>query len=138
MLPPKSLGYSWQKEHLIRVQFAQHSMTMQSILEVDTNTLHFAMLAMGQVLMRIDWDGSVLHESRIEQIPKELTKEQVLSDLQWMFWPVEAINGVLPKKCHFSSTRILQCGSKIILKVEVDSKRTTLHHKVLGYVLEVE
>ncbi|RYY77562.1 MAG: DUF3261 domain-containing protein [Comamonadaceae bacterium] len=73
-----------------------HSQQFDVALEADAAAVRVAVLAFGQVLARLAWDGRELREERVRGWPPLITGALVLRDLQLVHWPVAAIRAALP------------------------------------------
>lgn len=95
-LPPASLGRELALQQRMTVVAMGRSQQMDVAIEVDAEAVRLAVLVLGQTVARLEWDGRELTESRASGWPAAVTGARVLSDLQLVHWPVEAIRAALP------------------------------------------
>lgn len=95
-LSPASLGRELAVQQRMTVTAFGHSQQLDVALEVDAQALHLAVLDFGQTVARLDWDGSKLTETKARGWPDAVTGARVLSDVQWVQWPADAIRAGLP------------------------------------------
>jgi hypothetical protein len=95
-LAPASLGRELALQQRMTVTAFGRSQQLDVALEVDAQALHLAVLDFGQTVARLDWDGHDLQESKARGWPDTVTGARVLSDVQWVQWPVDAIRPALP------------------------------------------
>lgn len=95
-LSPASLGHELAVQQRMTVTAHGHSQQLDVALEVDARALHLAVLDFGQTVARLDWDGRELKESKARGWPAAVTGARVLSEVQWVQWPADAIRAALP------------------------------------------
>jgi hypothetical protein len=69
---------------------------LDGLLEADATSVRLAMVAMGQVLLALSWDGADLEVRASPLLPEAFDAGQVLSDVQLAWWPAAAIRAGLP------------------------------------------
>jgi len=95
-LSPASLGHELSVQQQLEFVTGDRHQVVDALLEVDATEIRLALLAAGQTALRLRWDGNALQETRAPWLPPALSSERVLSDLQWVQWPAEAIRATLP------------------------------------------
>lgn len=95
-LSPASLGHELALQQRMTVSAMGRSHEMDVAIEVDAEAVRVAVLDFGQTVARLDWDGRRLTEDRVQGWPAAVTGSRVLSDLQLVHWPLEAIRPALP------------------------------------------
>ena len=95
-LSPASLGHELTLQQRMTVSAHGQSQQLDVALEVDADAVRMAVMSFGQTVARLDWDGRELKETRARGWPDAVTGERVLSDLQLVHWPLEAIRPALP------------------------------------------
>ncbi|WP_029049623.1 DUF3261 domain-containing protein [Cupriavidus sp. amp6] len=132
-LPPASLQRDLKLQQHITVEFQMQGRTerreLMALLEADAAHTRLAAVAGGQVLARLDWDGTNLQVSRSPWTPAELQPERILSDLQLSLWPADAIRDALPAGWTFEVTpalRQLRQGTETVAEVRFPDAVTTL------------
>ena len=127
-LSPASLGASLSLAQ--RLSFAHQDdpgapRTLEALLEIDSDAVRLAGLALGQRVFTLQWDGEVLEEQRAPQVPAQLQASQVLRDLQLVYWPAEAVRAALPPDWTLEEgarTRALLSGGRVRVQVRYDSE----------------
>jgi hypothetical protein len=132
-LPPASLQRELKLQQHITVEFTVQGRTerreLLALLEADAARTRLAAVGAGQVLARLDWDGTTLQVSRAPWAPAELQPERILSDLQLALWPAAAIRAALPAGWSFDATpalRQLRQGSETVAEIRFPDAATTL------------
>jgi hypothetical protein len=97
-----------------------HAQQMDLALEADAQAVRLAVLAFGQTMARLDWDGHELKESRAPGFPAAVSGTRVLSDVQLVHWPEPAIRAALPPGWSLQARadeRVLLAGSAPLMRV---------------------
>ncbi|ESH95033.1 MULTISPECIES: DUF3261 domain-containing protein [Cupriavidus] len=92
-----------------------------ALLQADAKHTRLAALAGGQVLARLDWDGTRLDVSRASWAPAQLDPERILSDLQLSLWPLRAVADALPTGWTVregEGRRVLHHGDEVVAEVQ--------------------
>ena len=95
-LSPASLGRELAVQQRMTVSAQGRSQQMDVAIEADAQAVRLAVMDFGQTVARLEWDGVRLEESRARGWPATVTGARVLSDLQLVHWPLDAIRGALP------------------------------------------
>jgi hypothetical protein len=95
-LAPALLGRPLNLQQHLALQAPGHDQQLDVLLEADEHHLRLAVVAMGQVAARLDWDGTTLTEDRAPWWPQAVSGSRILSDLQLTLWPAAAIRAALP------------------------------------------
>lgn len=95
-LSPASLGRELALQQRMTVTAYGRTQQLDVAIEADAEAVRLAVLAFGQTLARLDWDGRELRETRLRGWPPALTGAVVLRDLQLVHWPLDAIQAALP------------------------------------------
>ncbi|SPS01222.1 DUF3261 domain-containing protein [Cupriavidus taiwanensis] len=132
-LPPAALQRELKLQQHITVEFTVQGRTerreLLALLEADAARTRLAAIGGGQVLARLDWDGTTLQVSRAPWAPAELQPERILSDLQLALWPAAAIRAALPEGWSFDATpalRQLRQGGEAVAEIRFPDAATTL------------
>ncbi|MBE0474611.1 MAG: DUF3261 domain-containing protein [Rhodoferax sp.] len=111
------------------------------LLEVDSKRLQMALLTMGQIIVRLNWDGQRLIEERSAWAPAALSVDRILSDLQFALWPLTAVQAALslPWAAEGTSTeRLLRYGIRPVMYLRTLSAEIIEIDNVLqGYTLTI-
>ena len=95
-LSPASLGRPLDLQQHITLRAAGHEQQMDVLLEADPARVKLAIVAMGQVAARIEWDGRTLTEWRSTWLPGSVSSARILNDMQLSLWPLAAVQAALP------------------------------------------
>lgn len=140
-LAPSALPGGMAEQQRLTFTHGERSDTVDALVEVDADAVRVVIHSQGQVALRLAWDGQSLTQSRAEWLPPQLTAERVLSDLQWVFWPTEAISASLPtgwRFCASGNERTLVRHDEVVTRVERNaSDRVLLRQVRHGYQLQV-
>jgi hypothetical protein len=121
-LPPSSLGrdLALQQRLTTRVRGRQPP-PIDALLEVGRDQLSVALLAGGQAIARIHWDGQQIDADLPAQWPEAISSERLLSDIQLAFWPAPALRAALPSGWTLRASeghRTLMQGERVVAVVE--------------------
>jgi len=95
-LAPATLGKELSVAQHLDIEFAGQVRGVDALLEVDATQTRLAVLQLGQTVARLSWDGQTLDESLAPGWPRYISGEQVLTDLQYVWWPRAQIQAALP------------------------------------------
>lgn len=131
-LPPASLGRTLHLQQQITVRYpspqGEQVRDIVALLEADATHTRLAAVAGGQVLAKLDWDGSDLRVTRAPWAPAELVPERILSEMQLSLWPVEAIRAALPPGWRMETApgvRRLLAGDEAVAEIRYPDAATT-------------
>lgn len=142
-LSPASLGGSLSLQQQLWVSTRGQEHRFDVVLEADAEAVRLAVLSLGQTAARLAWDGTQLTESKASWWPSAVSGERVLSDLQLMLWPVDAIANVLPPGWTLiqdaPTQRTLRQGQEVVATVRyVSSSVSELDQHREAYRIRVE
>lgn len=110
-------------------------------LEVDADAVRLAVMQWGQVMARMHWDGRELTQSTVPGWPRQVSAEGVLSDLQLVWWPAEAVRAALPAGWSLQDDahgRVLREGAEAVSTVRrLGPERIELTQHRQGYTVVV-
>ena len=140
-LAPALLGRPLNLQQHLTLQAPGHDQQLDVLLEADPRHVQMALVAMGQVAARLDWDGTTLTESKAPWWPQEVSGSRILSDLQLTLWPVDAIQAALPagwRLAEDGNVRTLTQDGQVVtvitrrspLLVELDERRVHFRLKI--------
>ena len=95
-LQPAALGRELALQQRMTVTVKGCTQQLDVALEVDRDAVRLAVLDLGHTLARLEWNGRELTESRAAGWPAAVSGQHVLTDLQLVYWPPEAIRPALP------------------------------------------
>ncbi len=95
-LEPAALGRDLALQQRMSVTAQGRTQQLDVVLEVDREAVRLAVLDLGQTVARLEWDGRELKETRAAGWPAAVSGARVLTDLQLVYWPLEAIRPALP------------------------------------------
>lgn len=141
-LSPASLGRELALQQRMTLTVFGHTQQMDLALEADAQAVRLAVLAFGQTLARLDWDGRELKEQRAPGWPPMVTGARVLSDVQLVHWPADAIRAALPPGFSLQADeagRVLASGSTPLVRVRYPAPGTADLDNLAGrYRLRLE
>ena len=135
-LAPASLGRELALQQRMTVTVYGHSQQMDLALEVDAESVRLAVVAFGQTLARLDWDGRELKESRARGWPPAVSGSRVLSDVQLVHWPAEVIRAALPIGFSLQADeaqRVLRVGGTTLARVRYPAPGAAELENVAGH-----
>jgi hypothetical protein len=141
-LSPASLGRELALQQRLTVTAHGRTQQLEVALEANAEAVRLAVLAFGQTVARLEWDGRELRESRASGWPPAVTGSTVLRDLQLVHWPLQAIQPALPLGWSVQaegSDRVLRLGERTMIRVRYPSPATAeFHNLAAGYFLRLE
>ncbi|TDM05734.1 MAG: DUF3261 domain-containing protein [Ideonella sp. MAG2] len=142
-LSPASLGCVLSAQQRMAVAVAgRAAQSAEVLLEVDAQAVNLALVALGQTVARLVWDGQTLSEARAPWAPAALSGERVLSELQLAGWPLDVVQAALPTGWTLTASergRELRQGGALKLRVDYGPNRVwTLDNPQQGYRLTVQ
>ena len=140
-LSPAALVRSLAQQQQIEVEAAGQLHRIDVLLEADATQLRLALLIAGQTAARLEWDGRELKHTSASWWPAAVSAERVLSDLQLMMWPAQAVREALPAGWSLEAgdrVRVLRHESRPIATVRYeDARHAELVQHAQGYRLRV-
>jgi hypothetical protein len=141
-LHPASLGRELALQERMTVTAWGGTQQLDVALEVDAQAVRLAVLAFGQAVARLEWDGRELKEQRARGWPAAITGSAVLRDLQLVHWPIAAIQPALPAGWSLAlegEDRVLRLRGRTVIRVRYPAPgRAELHNLLAGYALRLE
>lgn len=141
-LAPSTLGHALSTQQRLHFTFGRHERDMDALLEADADEVRLLVQAMGQVGVRLFWDGKELKQQRAPWLPPQVRAGRVLDDLQFVLWPAAAIRAVLPPQWTLRETggvrELLHDGQVWLSVSEAADGRMRLDNRAEGYQLEIE
>jgi hypothetical protein len=119
-LAPLALGRALDLQQHITLSAAGREQQMDVLLEADRARVKLAVVAMGQVAARIEWDGTTLTEWHSAWWPSAVSSTRILNDMQLSLWPLAAVQSALPAGWRASDdggTRTLSEGGAAVMVV---------------------
>jgi hypothetical protein len=118
---------------------------LEALLEMDAQSLRLAVIAMGQRVLTVQWDGERLKATRNEHVPAAIDAVHVLRDVQLLYWPAEAIRTQLPTAWSIDDTaglRTLRYSGKVQVEIVYSDTRrwagqATLSNYLEGYRMRI-
>jgi hypothetical protein len=143
-LSPASAGRSLALAQRLDIEARGRRQTVEALLEVDAASVRLALLQLGRPLARLEWDGRSLQQERAPGVPAALSAERILSEMQLVQWPTDAIRAGLPagwslQEGEGGALRELRQGDQPVLRVRYLSPQVAeLEHLRDGYRLRIE
>lgn len=135
-LSPASLGRELALQQRMTLTVASRSQQMDLALEADAQSVRLVVLAFGQTLARLEWDGRELKESRAPGWPPLVTGARVLGDVQLVHWPADAIRAALPPGWSLqadAAQRVLAAGTTTMARVRYPAPGTAELDQLAGH-----
>jgi len=139
-LAPAQLGHPLALLQHIDVQAAGNARQIDVDLEADAGHVRLAVLALGQVAAKLDWDGTTLDETRAPWWPAQVSGARILSDLQLTYWPVAAVNAALPSGWVLTERdgrRELRQGEELVTTIALHGAVVDLEQRRAPYRLTI-
>lgn len=141
-LAPAALGCELALQQRLHFQMGRAERDLDALLEVDADEARLLVQALGQVGVRLRWDGVELHQERADWLPPQVRPERVLDDLQFAYWPVEAIRAALPPDWAVREgaceRRLLRGGATWLVVRYEEAGQLHLENVAEGYRLRIE
>lgn len=141
-LSPASLGTDLALQQRLTIDTPAGTQQLDALLEVDATTVRLAVLALGQTLLQLEWDGSRLEQSRSPVLPAFVSGERTLSDLQLMLWPADAIQSALPPGWTLENApheRLLRSSGATVVRIrDLSPTQSELQHLQQHYRIRVD
>lgn len=141
-LQPAALGHALSAQQRLHFSFGAHERDLDALLEADAVQVRLLVQAMGQVGVRLFWDGVELKQQRAPWLPPQVRAERVLDDLQFALWPAAAIRSALPPEWSLRETgqvrELVRDGHVWLSVSEDDNGLVHLDNRADGYRLEIE
>lgn len=141
-LAPSTLPGGLAEQQRLAFEFGDRRDTVDAMVQADERAVRLVIHAQGQVALRLDWDGETLVQSRLPGLPASLDGARVLSDVQLVFWPVEALRTQLPSGWQVEEAgpqRRLSDPNGLVATVSREGEHTrVLQHLRLGYRLRID
>jgi hypothetical protein len=141
-LAPQALPQPLNLQQQLTFQMRGHTQRFEALLEVDEKNLNLALFSVGQTAARLQWNGQNMQETRASWLPTQVSAAQILSDLQLVFWPIEAINQALPTRWVLEKTgtvRTLKKNAQLVVTVNYKTPTDIeLINHLEGYQVRIE
>lgn len=141
-LSPASLGRELALQQRMTVTAHGRTQQFDVVIEADAAAVRLAVLALGQTMARLDWDGHELVETRVRGWPDTVTASIVLRDLQLVHWPLAAIQPALPLGWTLQTDaegRHVRLAGRTMIRVRYPAPETAeLENLGAGYHLRLE
>jgi Protein of unknown function (DUF3261) len=141
-LAPGSLGRELALQQRMTVSSHGRTERLDLAIESDQESVRLAVMDFGQTVMRLEWDGQALKESRATGWPAFITPERVLSDLQLVHWPLESIRPVLPAGWSVddeAGTRVVRVRGEVAIRIRHSgTDNAELEHLAAKYRVRLE
>lgn len=141
-LSPASLGRDLSVFQRVVIKKQGLSKSFDAALEIDAVSMRLAVFQFGQTMARITWDGQQLNQTLTQGWPQAIAAESILSDLQYVWWPLHHIQAALPPRWSLNDTaqkRILRHDNRIVLEATVISPHVIkLNNHANGYLVQIE
>ncbi|GAB2502211.1 DUF3261 domain-containing protein [Arenimonas alkanexedens] len=141
-LPASALPGGLAEQQRLSFEHGGRRETVDAQVEVDADSVRLVIHGQGQIALRMTWDGQRLSQTRMAWLPESLEAARVLSDLQLVFWPVEALREALPDGWTLATSgdeRTLSDAHAVVARVAQPApNQRVLRQLREGYVLTIE
>lgn len=132
-LTPASLGHELSVRQRMDVEAGGGARSFEAVLEVDQEEVRLAVLQLGQTIARLSWDGRQLTQSLAPGWPAIVSADHVLSDLQYVWWPLDQLQAELPSGWALRQSpgsRELRHGDHLVMEIRAASADVLelIHH----------
>jgi hypothetical protein len=149
LLPPDTLGREVVVNQVVRASIGTRHLTFNCVVTVKQGAMTVIGLnATGLRLFTVRYDGAGVQTEKARDVPPLFEPEQLLADLQLVFWPLAALQPRLQQAGWQVSepapgTRRLQRGEQLIAEVhhgaaEPWAGRSWLVNLRYGYSLQID
>ncbi len=140
-LPPQALDTTLALQQRLTFSHAHGEQSVDALLECDPDELRLVLHSLGQPLLRLRWDGQHLESWVAAQVPVQLRAEQVLSDLQLVYWPSTRIAAALPSGWTLQTdgaNRSLRQHAEEVVRIRHEHEQILIDHPRAGYRLRIQ
>lgn len=124
----------------------QPTRSLDAQLEIDALQVRLAAVAMGTRILSLTWDGSRLDVQRHPQLPAQVDPARVLRDVQFAYWPSDAVRRALPAGWSLQDSdqqRQLLHHGEVVLSIHYQAEPRwdgdlKLDNRVEGYRLAIQ
>ncbi|THU02587.1 DUF3261 domain-containing protein [Lampropedia puyangensis] len=121
-LSPKQLQQDLELVQRMQInRSGNNSRSFDALLEADKQTVQLAILQLNQTIAVLQWDGDTLQTRLAPGWPQVIPAEQLLSDLQYVWWPAQAIAQAMPEGWRLlesAGTRTLNHNGHNVLLIQ--------------------
>lgn len=150
LLAPSTAQKSFSANQILNVTHNGQTHQLESLLEWDSSSIRLAIVKFGKRIMTVNYDGVRVDVQKEAFVPDALQGEQVLSDIQLVYWPTEALKIALP--ADFSITdaddvRTVSYKNQMIYRINYHAdhnisapRENSVHlsHLIYGYEMTVQ
>lgn len=140
-LPPAALIDERNELQRLDLSAGGRHVTLDVLLQADSQAVRLAVLQMGGTVGRLSWDGERLEATQLPGWPAVASPERVLSDLQFVWWPAPALAQSLPQGWRLEdsgSMRTLLDGHGPVQRAQrVSDTEVHLKHMRQGYSIRI-
>lgn len=141
-LAPSALPGGLAEQQRLSFEHGDRRETVDAMVQANPEAVRLVIHAQGQVALRLDWDGEELKQKRMPWLPEAIDGARVLSDLQLVFWPADALRTQLPAGWTLEddgARRTLRDARGTVAWVErEDADTRVLHQARLRYQLRID
>jgi len=143
-LPLGSLGrHVAERQRLTVTSPSGDTKVLDALLEIDETSLRMALLQIGHVIARLEWDGETTTATLAPGWPKVVPAERILSEVQMALWPPETVQAHLPAPWQLDyhvSMRQLRHGDHVRLRFEFsdDGRHIAIAYADTGWQLSID
>lgn len=120
-LSPQALPQAFEAVQRMQVSRQGQTRSLDAMLEASQDHVQLAILQLNQTIAVLQWDGQQLQTRLAPGWPKVIEPEKLLSDLQYVWWPYQAIAQALPTGWSLyeqAGLRELRHDGQSVLRIE--------------------
>lgn len=154
LLPPQDFGItglvlpSQLTQHIV-VKHGSSEDTFDALLEIDSKALKMAAIKFGHRIITLSYDGAELQTQVDAMVPKAVDPKRILSDVQMVYWSLEAINRALPTGYTMTeqalighTQRQLKRGDQVLIEIDYAEgqhpwQNVSLTHHLYHYSMQI-
>jgi len=130
-LSPQALPHAIEAVQRMQVRRQGQTRSLDAILEATPSQVQLAILQLSQTIAVLQWDGQALQTRLAPGWPAVIAPEKLLSDLQYVWWPYQAVAQALPEGWSLNEQaglRQLQHEGQTVLRIQAQSLSASTAH----------
>ena len=140
-LAPSSLGREIAVVQRVQVQGGGKALSLDVALEVDSASVHMAVMELGLTVARLKWDGRHMTQSTVPGWPDAVSAERVLHDMQLVWWPADVVRAALPEGWSLEETPLARTlrlrGRAVTIVRAVAPGHIEVQQPAQGYTVQI-
>jgi hypothetical protein len=124
LLAPSSASIPFSASQVLTIQRDGQSHQVESLLEWDNERIDIAILKLGRRAITIGYDGNQLDIQKDSFVPDDISGEQILRDIQLVYWPAKALRSQLHSDyilADYDNERVLFYKNQMLYRIQYQS-----------------